>query len=171
MNWHDHFTLDRTTGTLYWRERPRSMFRTDRGWRTFNSQRANKAITCSRRGYLIVRLFNKLYQVHRIVFEMANDQTLGDNDVDHRDGNQSNNVPSNLRSATVSQNLMNTRMRSDNTSGLKGVYWSVGRNKWFAKLVVAGRQIHLGYHETRGLAAVARAKGAIRYHGQFARFT
>jgi hypothetical protein len=171
MNWHDHFTLDYTTGILYWKERPRSMFRTDRGWRTFNAQRANKAIKCSRRGYVVVRLFNKLYQVHRIVFEMANNRTIGDNDVDHSDGMPSNNRPENLRAATVSQNMMNARLRKDNTSGLKGVYWSHQRNKWFAKLVVNRKQVHLGFHETRGLAAVARAKGALRLHGQFARFT
>lgn len=90
---------------------------------------------------------------------------------DHIDGDSWNNRIGNLRPATPSQNSFNTRVSSKNTIGLKGVWFAKRDDKWMSKLTVNGRIVRLGCHVTKGLAAVARAKAAIRYHGEFARLT
>ena len=59
--------------------------------------------------------------LHRIIAERMGLDLL--NETDHRDCNPLNNQRFNLRPATHSQNLMNRKIRSDNTSGFKGVSW------------------------------------------------
>lgn len=52
--------------------------------------------------------------------------------VDHIDGDTTNNQRSNLRLATLGQNLANQHIYAKNTSGYKGVNLSKNTNKWFA---------------------------------------
>ena len=59
--------------------------------------------------------------------------------VDHRDGNGLNNRRENLRIATKSQNQCNQRMRSNNTSGFKGVSKNHGR--WQARIELGGKRV------------------------------
>ena len=78
---------------------------------------------------------------------------------------------SNLRICNPSQNGMNRRLRSDNTSGYKGVYsgpsWKQGR--WRASLQIQGRRIFLGCFDTIEMAHLAYKKAAQKYFGKFAR--
>ena len=87
--------------------------------------------------------------------------------VDHINGNGLDNRRSNLRAATDSQNAMNRGMRSDNTSGFKGV--TQKRSKWHASLQVNGKRRHLGDFATRIEAARAYDAAALIYFGEFAR--
>lgn len=93
--------------------------------------------------------------------------------VDHVDGDTLNNRRANLRAATISENAANARLRSDTSSGRKGVTFegSGGRRArpWRANISVGGRFIRLGYFETADLAAEAYDAAAARYFGEFAR--
>jgi hypothetical protein len=53
--------------------------------------------------------------------------------VDHIDGNPRNNHVSNLRWVNNQVNQWNSRIRNDNTSGMKGVRFLTDRNKWAAR--------------------------------------
>lgn len=90
--------------------------------------------------------------------------------VDHENNEPDDNRFTNLRLATVSQNMQNSRRRSDNKSGHKGVTWHAARKKWAAKITVDGRQIFLGHFDTAEAAGAARRKAAKKYHRAYARY-
>jgi hypothetical protein len=101
-------------------------------------------------------------RMHRMVLEISDERI-----VDHVDGDGWNNRKSNLRIATPSQNMANSKRPRDNTSGVKGV-WQLPNDKWSAKICVNYKQIHLGVFDTRDAAAAAYIKAARRYYGEFA---
>jgi hypothetical protein len=88
---------------------------------------------------------------------------------DHENVNTLDNRRKNLRKSTVSQNCMNRRKRSDNTSGFKGVSFHRRLGKWQAAIAVNGKDIYLGYFSDRLSAHNAYCEAAKIYHGEFAR--
>lgn len=89
--------------------------------------------------------------------------------VDHQDGDATNNADHNLRPATSSQNSMNRRLRSDNTSGVKGVCFDQRRGKWRTQVHVGNRAHHLGYYDDLAQAEAVVKAARERLHGEFAR--
>ncbi len=92
----------------------------------------------------------------------------GDPRIDHRDGDGLNNRRANLREATETQNLANSRPRDGGTSGFKGVYWSKQRQYWVAQVGVNGQKRHLGIFHSEEAAARAYDAAAIETFGEFA---
>lgn len=86
--------------------------------------------------------------------------------VDHKNGDKLNNLESNLRIATVSQNRANSKIPITNTSGYKGVYES-GPN-WRARIEVNYTKINLGSFKDIKLAALAYNEAAKEFFGDFA---
>lgn len=72
-------------------------------------------------GYGKVSLFSKIYCTHRIIWEMFNGSIPQGFQVDHLDGNRTNNSIRNLRLVCSTQNAMNRWMSSANKSGVTGV--------------------------------------------------
>jgi hypothetical protein len=89
--------------------------------------------------------------------------------VDHIDGNGLDCRRQNLRAATHKQNLRGRKLNRNNKSGYKGVFRPKGCARWYARIVVDGRQIPLGTYGTAEDAARAYDDAAIRYFGEFAR--
>ena len=89
---------------------------------------------------------------------------------DHRDGNGLNNRRKNLRNATQAQNRLNSKVRCDNASGVKGVVWDKPRGKWRASIKIDGEAIHLGRFDDIGSAAAAYARASAALHKDFGRF-
>jgi hypothetical protein len=91
-------------------------------------------------------------------------------EVDHEDGDGLNNVRSNLRDgAGRGKNGANTGMRTNNTSGYKGVLWNRRTCKWFAQIKVNGKQIYLGTYAEPEAAADAYDRAAVRHFGEYAK--
>jgi hypothetical protein len=88
--------------------------------------------------------------------------------IDHINGNRSDNRLCNLRQATRSQNLINSKLRSDNSSGFKGVSWCSGKKKWDARIYSATKLRLLGRFKTKEEAIAAYATAAAELHGEFA---
>ena len=76
--------------------------------------------------------------------------------VDHINNNQLDNNISNLRWCTQSENCMNASMKSNNSSGVKGISFHKIKHKWQAIITINGLNIHLGYYETIEEATIAR---------------
>lgn len=89
--------------------------------------------------------------------------------VDHIDLDTLNNIKSNLRIATTSQNAANTFLMKDNASGFKGVLWHKRDKKYQSQIVVNRNSIFLGYFDDPIEAAKAYDREAIKHFGEFAR--
>lgn len=148
-------------GELIWRER---------GYGTFDKQFAGKkAGHINKDGKLAIG-FNQygLFLANTVTWVYHNGEIPEGYDVDHKDNDKLNNKIENLRLATRSQNLYNTRIRSDNLSGIKGVSFNPNNNNWRARLYVDKTKIEVGSFETKELAAQAIAEAREKYHGEFA---
>lgn len=116
--------------------------------------------------YYRLKINNKSYLVHRIIY-MMHYGNLPD-EIDHIDGNTSNNRIENLRTATHSQNLCNQKMPSHNTSGIKGVSWKKPLKKWFVQLKINNKKRHFGYFDDIELAELVSIEARNKYHKEFA---
>ena len=87
-------------------------------------------------------------------------------EIDHINRNSSDNRWCNLREATASENHCNTGLRSDNTSGVKGVHYRTDRGKWEARIKLHQKVYVLGQFPVFANAVRARAE-ALVLHGAF----
>lgn len=93
-------------------------------------------------GYIVCTWKHKRMYLHRMIF-MYHYGYLPEQ-IDHIDNNKSNNKIENLRAADNSLNMHNTTKRTDNTSGVKGVWFSKRHNKWIAGFQFRNKKIHVG---------------------------
>lgn len=91
--------------------------------------------------------------------------------VDHKDGNGLNNTRANLRTASPLMNNRNAGLRSDSSSGLKGVTFEARAKKWGARIRVNGKLHFLGYFGNPEDAHAAYCDAARKHFGEFARFS
>lgn len=92
---------------------------------------------------------------------------LGYKNYDHIDRNELNNLESNLREATPSQNAMNRSIREDNKSGVTGVSYDKWRNKWYGYLDIGGKRVLAQYFDNKYDAIRARLKAEKEYFKEF----
>lgn len=90
-----------------------------------------------------------------------------ENVVEHKDGNPQNNSVENLRLATQSDNMCNTDIRSDNTTGVKGIYARYG--SWSVQLWKDKKCYNFGVYKCFETAKIVRKLAEQRFHGEFAR--
>lgn len=117
-------------------------------------------------GYYRLSFYGKHYLEHRVIYELLKGTFEGD--LDHVDRNKLNNKIENLRLCTRPQNVVNSKARSDNKSGYKGVVWHRASNKWQAQTMVKGKRIHIGLFSDLEDAALAYDNAVKRLHGDFA---
>ena len=89
-------------------------------------------------GYVGCTCLNKSVLFHRLLYPESIQ-------VDHSNHKKYDNRKLNLRPCNNALNQRNRSVMSNNTSGVTGVNWAKGKNKWEARIVVNGNTIRLGY--------------------------
>jgi|SRR6266850_4821873 len=92
----------------------------------------------------------------------------GFSEVDHENHDGLDNRRDNLRLASRSQNIVNCRVRSRNTSGYTGVSWDKRHRKWEAYYSSNNKKVSLGLFSEILDAAEARFKAVTKEYGEFA---
>lgn len=145
------------TGLLYWLERPRSLLKSDHEWRRWNTRYAGKvAFSPNTSGYLDGMIFRVMHRAHQVAWALHYGEwpTL---DIDHINGERTDNRIANLRQVDRATNARNQRVRRNNKTGVMGV--SRQRSGGFrATICVNGKLSHLGVFPTLDEAAAARKK-------------
>ncbi len=117
------------------------------------------------RGYLRIMHKGQNIQMHRVAWLFMTGEDPGQMQVDHRDGNKSNNRWKNLRLVSPVINSQNMREPGQlNTSGYLGVSWCKRTGLFRATIKVDGRQKSLKYHATAELAHEAYLKAKRELH-------
>lgn len=165
---------DPEEGKLYWVRRPTSMFKPSRikqGVRTaewsankWNTRFAGKeAFTATRNdGYRIGSVNGRLLRAHRVAWVVHYGEWPAE-DIDHIDGDPTNNRINNLRDVSNLENHRNEKKSANNTSGFNGVHWDAANKKWRALIKVNFRNICLGRHDSFDAAVAARKAANARY--------
>ena len=167
------FEYDEVSGNIYWKSRPRSHFKTQKGFKTFNSQRCGKeAGTLNSCGYLQVNLNKKLILVHRLIFMLKGYDILRGDCIDHINHNRKDNRFTNLRVVSRKDNSMNLNMRTTNRTGITGVYFNVLESLWYPRIQVGYKNMYLGATKDFFEACCRRKSAELKYsfhknHGEF----
>lgn len=150
-------------GKLFWRERPLEMFGTERAWKSWNTRFAGTEACASNdgNGYRRGHVFGVMHPAHRVIFAMAHGEWPEDQ-IDHINGDRSDNRIENLRAVSHAENQRNRQRPSTNTSGVVGVTL-VERDRWQAQITHEGRLIFLGYFSDFSEACSARTAADEKY--------
>ena len=119
--------------------------------------------------YAATRIDGKRVRMNRFIWEYCNGVIPPKMDIDHISRDSLDNRIMNLRIATRSENNVNSKVRSDNTTGYKGVYYVKGRVKpYWAYVKKEGKRYGLGMYKTAEEAYKAYQVKAKELYGDFA---
>ena len=163
---------DKSTGSLFWKTRPRSMFKTKQSCDAWNTRYAGKEAlaTPGRNGVEHGSIFGKSFSKHRVIWALVKGE-WPTNEIDHKDGDNRNNRWSNLREATRLQNSRNRKSFRGSSSKYIGVSWNKKSSKWQASINIRPQTNtkYLGMFTDETEAAKAYDQAAKTHHGDFAR--
>ncbi|WP_051160648.1 HNH endonuclease signature motif containing protein [Bradyrhizobium japonicum] len=157
----EHFDYNPETGVFTWKKVHYT-----------NPHLLGKPAGALNRGYIMIGAPGHAQMgAHRLAWIYMHGPTIGGGEIDHIDGNPTNNAIANLRLATSRQQKQNKRVQSNNRSGLKGAYYHAAHKgkKWRSQIKVGEKLIFLGYFHTAEEAHAAYAQAAIEHFGEFAR--
>jgi hypothetical protein len=150
------FEFNANKGVLVWRK-PRPKIRV-----------GQEAGCLHHRGYINLEIDGKHYAAHRVIWFYVTGK-WPKTQIDHINGNKSDNRFENLREATNGQNRANTK--NNNKHGLKGIkhlHWmKPGTRCWQAQITHNKKVIYLGCFYTKEEAHSAYCDAAKGLHGEF----
>lgn len=158
---------DPETGSLFWLERVPSMFKpglmgSGAVCSAWNSRHAgHQADKISKLGYRQLKIFDTTYFAHRVAWEIAFGGIPSGGEIDHMNGDRSDNRVCNLRLASRIDNAKNLKKPSHNTSGHIGVRLEKG--KWVAFIGLDGKKMTIGRFFNMADAVLARKMAEVKY--------
>lgn len=151
------------TGELIWKHRDVKYFKNPKRSGYWNARWPGKialgAINGS--GYKSGMILGNNVQAQRMIWMLVYGEWP--DQVDHKNGDRTDNRLCNLENVCQSKNQRNAFQRKDNTSGATGVYWHVRDNLYNAKIFVSGKSIWLGEFKDFDEAVAARKMAEEKY--------
>lgn len=159
------------TGALTWKPRPMHMFANGgkqsqrQNWLAWNAKHAEKpALTALTAGYPSGRVLKVMVYAHRVAWAIHHG-IWPDGQIDHINGDRTDNRICNLRDVTQAQNLKNVKKIGPNK--FKGVTRTP--SAWVARIRANGKIQHLGSFRCETAAAIAYDLASIEHHGEHGR--
>jgi hypothetical protein len=157
---------DPKTGVFTWRYRDIKHFKSKRAFKSWNTKYAGSIAGSFRydgsgKTYIKIGFFSKVYDAHRLAYLYM--EGIWPVQIDHQDGNGTNNRWVNIKNSNNKDNRKNHRKRLNNTSGFNGVYFIKQSNKWKAEIKVNDCYEYLGQFSNIDDAISARKAANIRY--------
>lgn len=150
----DNINYDPVSGGFWWVKVPRGA----------KADGSCGSVHKDARGYrsVYIKAGKYRYRAHRIAWYKVYGLPVPD-EIDHLDGDATNNKISNLKKSDSLDNKRNRHMQKNNSSGVTGVRKSsVGRG-WDVNIQVRGERIYLGYFMDFDKAASVRLQAEKEY--------
>ncbi|ADJ55368.1 HNH endonuclease [Escherichia phage RB16] len=146
-------TYDKETGIFHWKVKLN------------NNHDITKPAGVVYDGYVRIQVDGKKYRAHRLAWLYV--YGYMPELIDHKNGITTDNWIDNLRIASCTQNQYNSKIRKDNTSGIKGVSFHKRTGKWQAKCRVDGIVHYLGLFHTTTEAESAVIAFRHKHHQEY----
>lgn len=147
---------NKVVGVFEWRKR---------GTRMNPGQMAGVSI--KDRGYIMIGIDGKRYPAHHLVW-LYMTGVWPENQIDHKDGDKTNNLFENLREVKPYQNSWNSAITKRNTSGVKGITYDKAAKQWRAVITVNGKKAFNKNFRTKEEAEIAIKVEREKLHGEYA---
>ena len=159
----DRMTYHRSTGVFTWQERATINTTSQREVRRWNTRFAGKAAGCrTSNGYIAITVNDVWFLAHRLAWLYVTGR-LPHDQIDHIDGDGTNNSFSNLREVDNQGNARNRKVPASCKTGVTGVRWRSERNKWASMIMVSKERIALGHYTDFFEACCARKSAELKY--------
>jgi hypothetical protein len=120
-------------------------------------------------GYVRIKIDGRLVMAHSLIWILHHGAIPDAHEIDHINGNPSDNRIESLRVATHAQNNCNMKLACHSTTGFKGVTKRKGYDKWRAYITMNKKRTWLGEFSDPLSAHAAYRDAAKRLFGDFAR--
>jgi len=159
---------DPDTGIFRWRARPSFMFSSGRSpagaAALWNWKHAGKiAGSISKSGYIKIHISPAMLLAHRVAWLYVHG-TWPSDQLDHINGDPSDNRIVNLREATQAQNNQNARKPKGGTSKYIGVSFMKHNRKWRAAISIDGKPHYLGIFDSEIEAHAVYLEAKAKHH-------
>lgn len=158
---------DPETGILTWLSRSDEFFSSVSMRKKWNARYAgNKALTATHpHGYHVGGILGFDFLAHRVAWAIHH-QEWPKGEIDHINGDPSDNRIENLRDVDHGTNMQNMKIHKSNNSGHVGVCWDNHYSKWLATIWSGNKQISIGRFDDKIDAIQARVKAEkeLGYH-------
>ena len=148
----DYLRYDPDTGKFYWAKARRKI------------RVGQEAGSPHNKGYITIKFEGTAHLAHRLAFYFMNGE-MPSLDVDHINGDRSDNRWSNLRQVSRQQNLFNKKTYG--ATPYKGVCFDRSRSKYLASITINGKFKNLGRFDTPEEAHAVYCKVARELHGEY----